>query len=385
MGIFPASPTAGRSQDNVLEGGAETIWDAPGVTPQGRNTAKLSILNATLVSQREAMERAETTRTESAVEIVDAVVQSRPDGSVRVMADVKRTWIEQSESGSEAAQAKDKASTSGLVEGSEQTLSIFVFDRCGGLTIIEAPLPRYQDSTDGHDPCSGFVNPDGSEHQVCEASGGDGGGSAGPRGLEGWGALRVCANSGCRSDLFGWNYLTKGLAFEAGGVLRWVYPAMMRDAVFNVKEWSGYVSVKKTGSFGKSKIDKYVLNNLRLKLETSLTFSSVLASPSISWPPGVGVSGGSDTGTLSFDASVGVKRLLVEPTKFSTTCGNLFCEGFDRIKHTVTGTLIIPISCKPNPSKPKDCEEQAKPLRILPKHWWAPTTWPFNYDDGHRG
>ncbi|TDD22961.1 hypothetical protein [Nonomuraea diastatica] len=66
-----------RGQDTVLEGGAETIWDAPGVTPEGSNTAKLSILDATLVSQREAMERAETTRTESAVEIVDAVVQSR--------------------------------------------------------------------------------------------------------------------------------------------------------------------------------------------------------------------------------------------------------------------------------------------------------------------
>ncbi|TDE42056.1 hypothetical protein E1295_28480 [Nonomuraea mesophila] len=84
-----------------------------------------------------------------------------------------------------------------------------------------------------------------------------------------------------------------------------MYPGMMRDAVFNVKEWSGYVSVKKTGSFGKSKIDKYVLNNLRLKIETSLTFSSLLGSPSISWPPGVGVSGGSDTGTLSFDAEHG--------------------------------------------------------------------------------
>ncbi|MFF3436989.1 SLC13 family permease [Streptosporangium sp. NPDC002721] len=51
-------------------------------------------------------------------------------------------------------------------------LSVFVFDRCGGMSIIEVPIEAHKDSTDHSDPCSGFVHPDGTVQQVCGVSAG---------------------------------------------------------------------------------------------------------------------------------------------------------------------------------------------------------------------
>ncbi|MGV9328767.1 LamG-like jellyroll fold domain-containing protein [Streptosporangium sandarakinum] len=166
-----------QAQDAVLEGTAATIWDAPGVTASAPSTAKLSLLNAALVQQREAMRRAGSTRTGSTVELAAPVVQAISDGSVRITAKIKRTWTD-SGGTTGMARARMSASTAGLVEGIESTLSIFVFDRCGNITIIDAPLPNYEDTSDGHDPCSGFVNPDGTVEEVCGVSAGGGPSSA---------------------------------------------------------------------------------------------------------------------------------------------------------------------------------------------------------------
>ncbi|MGA5761354.1 LamG-like jellyroll fold domain-containing protein [Nonomuraea bangladeshensis] len=159
-----------QAQDSVLSGESDTIWDATGVTPDGPNTAKLSLLNATLVGERDALTRVGEVRTGAAVTVDNAAVQAQPDGTVRVTAEVKRTWTVQSTDSATASRTTSSSGAGGAVEGIESTISIFVFDRCGGLTIIEAPLPSYQDTSDHTDPCSGFVDPDGSVQEVCGVS-----------------------------------------------------------------------------------------------------------------------------------------------------------------------------------------------------------------------
>ncbi|WP_345559098.1 LamG-like jellyroll fold domain-containing protein [Nonomuraea rosea] len=171
-----------QAQDAVLEGRSATIWDAAGVTPSGPNTAKLSLLNAALVHDQRALEDRGITRSGSAVEVRNGVVQAMPNGTVRVFAEVKRTWTDTSDSapGTAVAEARLTAGTAGQAEGIESTISISVFDRCGNHTFIDAPLPNYQDGTDGYDPCSGFAHPDGQVEEVCGVSSGTTGGSAGP-------------------------------------------------------------------------------------------------------------------------------------------------------------------------------------------------------------
>ncbi|GAA0834262.1 LamG-like jellyroll fold domain-containing protein [Streptosporangium amethystogenes subsp. fukuiense] len=138
-----------QAQDAVLEGRANTIWDAPGVTADAPSTAKLSLLNAELVHAKTAMDETGTVRSGSVVEIPSAVVQALPDGTVRVTAEVKRSWIEQTSATSASAKAvRSAAGTPGQVEPSEAIIDIFVFDRCGGTTIIQVPLEVEQDSTD---------------------------------------------------------------------------------------------------------------------------------------------------------------------------------------------------------------------------------------------
>ncbi|MFF0866600.1 LamG-like jellyroll fold domain-containing protein [Nonomuraea sp. NPDC003560] len=172
-----------QAQDVVLEREAATVWDAPGVTPEAPATAKLSLLNDELDHNLKDMQRRGVTRDGSAVELLNPVIQAMPDGTVKVTTEVKRTWTEQKSSTVSAGQARSATGAAGVVEGIESTLSIFVFDRCGDLTIIDVPLPNYEDTSDGHDPCSGVVNPDGTVEEVCGVSeGGAGGAAAGPGG-----------------------------------------------------------------------------------------------------------------------------------------------------------------------------------------------------------
>lgn len=139
-----------QAQDAVLEGRADTIWTAPGVTAEAPSTAKLSLLNADLITQREALRRAGQVRTDSTVAMDNAVVQAQANGGIRVTAQVKRSWTIQSAAPSERT-ARVTSDSPGQVEPDPSTISIFVFDRCGGITIIDAPNPAYEDSTDHHD------------------------------------------------------------------------------------------------------------------------------------------------------------------------------------------------------------------------------------------
>ncbi|MGS2640312.1 LamG-like jellyroll fold domain-containing protein [Streptosporangium sp. LJ11] len=162
-----------RTQDAVLEGRAHTIWDAPGVSANASNTAKLSLLNTLLLQQRDSLRLMEVTRSQSAVQLLEPVTQLMPDGTVHITVYVKRTWKEELAAG--AAKSVVTSSAPGNVEPSEFTISVFVFDRCGDMSIIEVPIQVHEDSTDHSDPCSGFVNPDGTVEEVCGVSTSDGG------------------------------------------------------------------------------------------------------------------------------------------------------------------------------------------------------------------
>ncbi|MEV4580259.1 LamG-like jellyroll fold domain-containing protein [Nonomuraea jabiensis] len=146
-----------QAQDAVLEGRAETIWDASGVTPSDPNTAKLSLLNATVVQQREALKEGGQVRTGSSVDLRDVVVYARPDGSVAVLAKVERSWTVSPSS--DPAHRLGGAAEGGVVEPSPPTIEVHVFDRCGNMERIVVPIPDYADATDFYDPgwiCGSF-------------------------------------------------------------------------------------------------------------------------------------------------------------------------------------------------------------------------------------
>ncbi|MFI9554563.1 LamG-like jellyroll fold domain-containing protein [Nonomuraea endophytica] len=154
-----------KAQDAVLEGRAATVWDAPGVAATTSSTAKLSLLNTSLAQEREAMSVDGRTRSASTVQLTNPVVQAMQNGSVRVTAEVKRSWTETSPDPDPSM-----AAPAGTVEPSEATISIFVFDRCGNVTIIDAPIEANEDSTDHADhtnaggstappPCGGPKQP----------------------------------------------------------------------------------------------------------------------------------------------------------------------------------------------------------------------------------
>ncbi|MFE3455326.1 LamG-like jellyroll fold domain-containing protein [Nonomuraea sp. NPDC059194] len=154
-----------QAQDAVLEGRAATIWDASGVTPSAPSTAKLSLLNVTLVQERDAMTQNGKTRSGSSVQLSNPVVQAMPDGGTRVTVEVTRKWTETTEPAPNATPARTSAATAGTIEPSEATISIFVFDRCGNITIIDAPIEENEDSTDHADipPISGGGGAGGNE------------------------------------------------------------------------------------------------------------------------------------------------------------------------------------------------------------------------------
>ncbi|MEV4808046.1 LamG-like jellyroll fold domain-containing protein, partial [Nonomuraea sp. NPDC049421] len=133
-----------EAQDAVLEGRAETVWDVSGVTPRTPSTAKLSLLNTALVEQRAALESFGQSRTNSTVTLENSVVQAMPDGTVRVLATVKRAWTEPDPS----TESSSLSEVDGQVEPIDPTINVHVFDRCGNMTVIQVPLEVEEDSTD---------------------------------------------------------------------------------------------------------------------------------------------------------------------------------------------------------------------------------------------
>ncbi|RCG20211.1 hypothetical protein DQ384_37550 [Sphaerisporangium album] len=141
-----------QAQDAILEGRATTVWEAPGVTPDAPITAKLSVLNTQLIADKEAADAEGLTRTDSTVMVDNVVAQIASGGTVRVTATVDRNWNETSQNAASATQEGTGQTASGQIDPSgPPTISVFIFDRCGDLTIVDVPFEVEEDPTDLHD------------------------------------------------------------------------------------------------------------------------------------------------------------------------------------------------------------------------------------------
>ncbi|WP_433377443.1 LamG-like jellyroll fold domain-containing protein [Streptosporangium sp. CA-115845] len=143
-----------EAQDAVLEGRVATVWEASEVTPEAPITANISLLNTSLVEGKKFLDDTGKTRSNSTVMVENVVPQEAADGTVRVTATVVRDWEETSTAGRANAMSTGGV-IAGQVEPGEPTISIFVHDRCGGLTIIDVPLEVEEDSTDHSDSRGG--------------------------------------------------------------------------------------------------------------------------------------------------------------------------------------------------------------------------------------
>ncbi|MFF4416255.1 LamG-like jellyroll fold domain-containing protein [Streptosporangium sp. NPDC001559] len=153
-----------QAQDAVLEGRAATVWQVPGVTPQAPSTAKLSLLNESLVTQKQEMDAAGVVRSNSTINLSNVVPRDTGNGTVLVTAMVQRNWEQNSTVPAEAmGAAQVEEGNPGQVEPSEASIDVFVFDRCGKVTIIQIPWDSERDSTDSYDAGScngGFIEPE---------------------------------------------------------------------------------------------------------------------------------------------------------------------------------------------------------------------------------
>ncbi|WP_219508092.1 LamG-like jellyroll fold domain-containing protein [Nonomuraea ceibae] len=138
-----------RAQDQVLEGTSEDIWGTSSGRASSPLAASLSLTNASLIRERAVTEADGASRTNSALALRDVVVQRLSDGQVGVMANVDRSWSTSARSSQPRSQTRIEADQ---VEGSAYTLAVHVFDRCGGMSIIQVPIDFNLDTTDFYDP-----------------------------------------------------------------------------------------------------------------------------------------------------------------------------------------------------------------------------------------
>ncbi|GII66910.1 hypothetical protein Skr01_69950 [Sphaerisporangium krabiense] len=289
-----------QAQDAVLENRAATIWDAPGVAPDAPSTAKLSLVNAALVQQRASMTRAGTTRTNSQVQVSNTIIQAMSDGTVRVTADINRTWSEEASAMAGAAVkagASATSQTSGQVEPSESTISIFVFDRCGNITVIQVPNDAEEDSTD-------FFEIDGDSflEQKLRASDDDV--------IAASSTATAVAGEPCRSNVKSWarayaNEKTrpaKGLLFEVLGQSKWDACLPYDDTTWNVSKFGAVATLYTASSFRKpkgasaKKVNAYILNNSSVDIKSTACFKVTTTTYQLAVQGNVGLPQGGEVG-----------------------------------------------------------------------------------------
>ncbi|WP_327581750.1 fibronectin type III domain-containing protein [Nonomuraea sp. NBC_00507] len=321
-----------QAQDAVLEGRAATIWDAPGVTPDASNTAKLSLLNAALVADRERLEAAGVVRSNSAVTLDDVVVQTENNGAVQVTAKVTWTWEETPEeqtTGSASGSARATAGTTGQVEPSEPSISIFVFDWCGGLTIIDVTGDAGEDSTDFLDPCGGLIPgdsvraaaaaEDGTEIICTGANHADRPESSVPGKYETfschcvWSEFNAREGSTCTMKMATRPvWVMKGIKVYAGGSLGWTINRQSSPFYrewLNIHTFHAYAKVVTESTLDVEKLltrdpafkarFRYVLKNLQLQPESTAWFTAIGASVSYDVTGGSISPGASDNAMTS--------------------------------------------------------------------------------------
>ncbi|GGO68950.1 fibronectin type III domain-containing protein [Nonomuraea cavernae] len=271
-----------QAQDAVLESRATSIWDAPGVTADAPSTAKLSLLNAALISEREILERIGLSRTDSAVALDHPVVQSDANGTVHVTATVSRTWRFQEAESSETKATTSAVTPLGQVEPSDPTISIHVFDRCGNMTIIIVPLPQHEDSTD-----FGSEGPDCNSSERSSTMAGTASDCVPDYALN----PRICetiraAGNRCKhfSAMPGRPY--KGMTFRASGVVGWKPNHAVRTTQLNIAKMRIWTQVYMTDSF-RQKYGKYqFVKKMTISLTTTFCGKIKAGQLTVSYPPG---------------------------------------------------------------------------------------------------
>ncbi|MEV6980385.1 LamG-like jellyroll fold domain-containing protein [Sphaerisporangium sp. NPDC051017] len=285
-----------QAQDAVLEGHAVTIWDAPGVTPDAPSTAKLSLLNAALVEERAALAHGGITRTNSQVQVSNAVVQAMPDGMVHVTAEINRTWNEETTS---TARTGDSATSEipGQVEPTESTISIFVFDRCGNITVIQVVNDAEEDSTD-------FIETDGdaflaqklrSPNDSAAAS------SSRATALAGKYCKKVADWRGAYAKKTDGRF-AKGLLLEVIGISKWDQCPSYDDTTWNVNKFGAVATLYTSPSFRKpkgtntKKVNAYILNNSNLDVKSTGCFRVHVTTYQIAVQGNAGIPQGGEVG-----------------------------------------------------------------------------------------
>ncbi|MFC4535632.1 LamG-like jellyroll fold domain-containing protein [Sphaerisporangium dianthi] len=289
-----------QAQDAVLENRATTIWDAPGVAPDAPSTAKLSLANAALIQKRASMTRAGITRTNSQVQVSDTVIQAMSDGTVRVAADINRTWNEEASAMAGAAVRTGGNATSqtpGQVEPSESTISIFIFDRCGNITVIQVTSDVEEDSTDSFETDGeSFIaqklrSPD---DDVVAASS----------------SATAMVGESCRSNVKSWSGAhskeetrpAKGLLFEVVGQSKWDACFPYDDTTWNISKFGAVATLYTDSSFRKpkgasaKKVNAYVLNNSGVDINSTACFKVTTTTYQLGVQGNVGLPKGGEVG-----------------------------------------------------------------------------------------
>ncbi|MEU4832096.1 LamG-like jellyroll fold domain-containing protein [Streptosporangium sp. NPDC023615] len=373
-----------RAQDAVLEGRARTVWQAPEISAQAPVTAKLSLLNPFLVQEREAMEEAGFTRANSTVRLENVVPQEVADGTVRVTATVLRDWDEISPDAPSGALATTASGTDvpGQVEPDESTISIFVFDRCGQLSIIDVPLPAEQDSTDSSDSSSctqGGASQGSARNQAVQSCAG---GVPGATNAEFCKASQLHLKCGVKDYLGkkGWYVRT---------VIESNWPRSSKEGSVNwnqrwfVSNYSNYMYMWPTNKkwSWSTEFGKKLAKDVKMKLAGSACFVNkkmkntvnvgVSVSPAPTGPPsgsgsfGLGVA--SEAGEVCPSYNVGGPDKEGDPTTINdrhspveSECLAAFLDSCDisRYKHTVISEYSFSFTAKVGVDKNKKAIEQ---------------------------
>ncbi|MET8162124.1 DNRLRE domain-containing protein [Sphaerisporangium sp. NPDC005289] len=339
-------------QDKVLEGQASDVW-AAGATADDPLTPKWALTNSALGAQRAAMDAGGVQRVDSTVSMHDTVLYNSPNGDVLVRTTVERSWVEV---------ATDSAGTTYRTPEELRRYLDLSYTPCGKLQIIILAPEVDDDATDMilEGPCN--ESPD-----DCPEDGGGGGGGCAA-------AMSITVTTACSSQgppdgpvdyLFSCHYrgnldgcsmtgdrqkrLQSGLTLQAGGDLAWV--ASMNYLVggpdlIAVKSFGAFAQVVATNKFLKDPKNKYLLKNLNVRMTASVGVRIKGIDPSLSVPPGGGITPTLSRDKVSFDmqgrdGKRSISMPATRPFGFEITCEGFMCW-FSDIRHEMYAAVTIP-------------------------------------------
>ena len=298
-----------QAQDAVLEGRASDVWADPSGAPDTPIAARLSLLNQSLVEEKERLDSRDTRRANSTVTLHDIAIQSSQDGEVRVTAGVERKWEEVAKSDSLADQSDSRES---------YYITVTSFNRCGDVTREQVLVEAEKDSTDFSDNGPPGGSPCCAEGSVtigaCESD------TTVEKGL----LLRACY----RSAWIVHDY--------TGGLDKWIISRMQATAKLVVVGNSSTVKKKW----------KYLLNHSILTAQSAGCAESVGWSPSFGWGiPSVGLSGSDSCAEDEFKGAKGQLDVPYEDEELVIECRS-FCLNIKGYKHKARAKAEIAYSSK---------------------------------------